>query len=96
MTLTHVAVEGPVRIDGENPFMCSFVMRYNRDDVVAVLIGDLGRALYRTLRMGDILKVEGQFKSGGVVYPNNRQVFVITKIELPKDAMTGRNLNLWG
>ena len=94
--LTHAAVEGPVRVDSESPFFCSFVMRYKKEDVVAVLIGDLGRAIHRNLRIGDIIKVEGHFKPGGVMYPYQRQVFCIEQIELPQSAMTGRNLNIWG
>jgi len=96
MILTHVSIESPICVDNDSPFFCSFVMRYKRDDVVAVLIGDLGRAIYRTLRMGDIIKVDGQFKPGGVMYPTQRQVFCITNIELPQSATTGRNLNIWG
>ena len=95
MELTHACVDGPMRIDSESPFFVSFVMRHQRDDVVAVLIGDLARSFYGTLRIGDIIKVNGHFRPGGVMYPNNRQVFCITEMELPKSAKTGRNINVW-
>lgn len=95
MTLEHAVIEGPIRIDSESPFVCSFVMRHKKDDVVAVLIGDYARSMYRTLRIGDIIKIEGSLKSGGSMYPCQNQVFVINTIELPQSAITGRNLNIW-
>ena len=96
MIKTPVQITGPVRVDGEDPFFCSFMTTYKGDDVLGVLIGDLGRALHKTLRVGDNIVVEGGFKPGGVMYPRNQLVFCIEKMELPEEAKKGRNINMYG
>lgn len=88
------AVRGPVRVDSESPFICSFVVGHKNEEVVAVLIGDLGRALHGTLRIHDIIEMEGRFINGDII--GEKQVYAISKINLPQDASTGRNLNAWG
>lgn len=90
------AVRGPVRVDRESPFMATFVSKIQNDDIVAVLTGDLGRAIYKTLRTHDMFRVDGYVMAGNRCGLNYRSVFVIEHITLPKDAMTGRNLNMWG
>ena len=97
MTLPQATITGPVRVDSEDPFFVSFMLNYRGDDVVAVLIGDMGRAIHKTLRIGDILTdVRAEFKCGGVMYPHQRQVLVIESMLLPEEAKIGRNLNMWG
>ena len=94
MTLHHACVDGPAKISCESPFIVTFVLRYRGDDVIAALIGNLARVFYKTLRIDDIIKVDGRFVNGSHIGYN--QVFVVEKMDCPKSASTGRNLNVWG
>jgi len=90
------AVIGPVRVDRESPFMATFMAKINNDEIVAVLTGDLGRSIYKTLRIHDLFRVDGYTMPGSRCDLDYKVVFCIEHITLPKDASTGRNLNLWG
>jgi hypothetical protein len=91
------AVRGPVRVDCESPFSCSFTAMINDEIIVAVLVGDLGRCIWRTLNIHDFIKVDGYVMEGSRCgYPQYKNVFAIENIILPVDAMTGKHLNAWG
>jgi hypothetical protein len=91
------AVRGPVRVDCESPFSCSFTAKINDEIIVAVLIGDLGRALWKSMRIHDLFRVDGYVMPGSMCgYPNYRNVFAIENITMLQDAVSGGNLNAWG
>ena len=90
------SVMGPVRVDRESPFMATFVAKIQNDEIVAMLTGVLGRAIYKTLRIHDLFRVDGYTMSGSRCGLDYKMVFGIEHITLPKDAKKGRNLNMWG
>lgn len=93
MLTVHACVDSTVEIVNESPFICIFRIRVQRDDVIGALVGDLARCFYRTLRMGDVIKVSGKFVEASHI--GYAKVFAINKIDMPKDAKTGRTINVW-
>lgn len=66
-------ISGPVLVEMESPFICTFLLNVDNEDIVAALIGNKGRALHKTLKQNDAVRVLGYYKDGshlgyGVVY----------------------------
>jgi hypothetical protein len=94
MLTVHACIDSTVEIANESPFICVFRMRAQNDDVIGALIGPLARSFYKILRIGDVVEVSGRFIDG--MHLGYTKVFAISKINMPKAAATGRNINLWG
>ena len=71
--MEEASIRGPVRIETESPFICTFLLDINNEITIATLIGNRGRALHKTLKENDTIRVSGHYKDGshlgyGVVY----------------------------
>ncbi len=66
-------ISGPVLVEMKSPFICTFLLDINDEIIVAALIGNKGRALHKTLKQNDAVRVLGYYVDGrhlgyGVVY----------------------------
>lgn len=71
--MENALIKGPVLVEMESPFICTFLLDINNEVIIAALIGDRGRALHKTLRQNDKIRVDGYYKDGshlgyGVIY----------------------------
>jgi len=69
-------ISGPVRVEMKSPFICTFLLNIDNEVIVAALIGNKGRALHKTLKENDAVRVAGHYKDGShlgysVVYAIN-------------------------
>lgn len=71
--MENATISGPVLIEMESPFICTFLLNIDDEVIIAALIGNRGKALHKTLKENDTVRVDGHYKDGshlgyGVVY----------------------------
>lgn len=91
--MKHAIVTSDITVAMESPFIATFSVLMDGENTIAALIGNLGRAMYKTLRPADKLELTGIWKDGSML--NLNEVFAIETIIMPEEAQKGRNINLY-
>ena len=71
--MENATISGPVVVEMKSPFICTFLLNINNEVIIAALMGNRGKALHKTLKENDTIRVDGHYKDGshlgyGVVY----------------------------
>lgn len=88
-------ISSTMEIACESPFQAICRINVNGDDIMAAFTGNVARALYKALRIGDKVEFIGYEIPGrkmGLLYD---KVYGIESMTLPREAMTGRNVNYY-